>query len=183
MKSLQDKQQGLRTRLRHNQREIQRLLMDYENFGLTVVNGNDVPDMDTWLVNDRPKRRAQVNHSPGPIDYTQTTDGSTQPSQPSLADSQISDAASEALGSNLFSDDYTGSSEDQEEEEERSVNTETGMPDTQASDSPYCTRAEKKKRKHKKAKKASKKAKKNNKKEGSFKDKKKGRSPPGSPSY
>ncbi len=104
MKSLQDKQQGLRTRLRHNQREIQRLLMDYENFGLTVVNGNDVPDMDTWLVNDRPKRRAQVNHSPGPIDYTQTTDGSTQPSQPSLADSQISDAASEALGSNLFSD-------------------------------------------------------------------------------
>lgn len=171
MKVLQDKQQGLRNRLRHNQREIQRLLKDYENFGVTIVKGHDVPDMDTWLVNDRPKRTAPINKSPDPLDNTQTTDGSTQPSQPSVTESQISDAASDALGSCLFSDDYTVSSE---EEEERSVNTDTGLPDTQASESPYLTRAEKKKRKQKKAKKASKKAKKNS---------KKGRSPPRSPSY
>ena len=70
-----------------------------------------------------------------------------QPSQPSLADSQISDAASEALGGNLFSDDYTGSSEDHKEEEERSVNTETGMPDTQASDSPKRRKGSRRRRK------------------------------------
>ena len=123
MKALQDKQQGLRTRLRHNQREIQRLLIDYENFGLTVVKGHGVPDMDTWLVNDRPKRRAKIEHSPGLLDNTQTTDGSRQPSQPSVAESQISDAASEALGSTLFSDDYTGSSKDKNQKKKEGPST------------------------------------------------------------
>ncbi len=45
MKALQDRQQGLRTRLRNNQREIHRLMNDYENFGATVVTGDQVPGM------------------------------------------------------------------------------------------------------------------------------------------
>ena len=108
--------------------------------------------------------------SPDPLDNTQTTDASTQPSQPSIEDSQISDAASEALGQPQFSDDYTGSS-DEQEEDERSVNTENGMPDTQESDSPYLTRADKKKRK-KTAKKTKKRAKKDKKREGKSREKK-----------
>ena len=182
MKSLQEKQQGLRTRLRNNQREIQRLMTDYENFGAVVVSGHDVPGMDDWLVHRRPKRRAPVTRSPDILEQTQTTDVSTQPSQPSVKDSQISDAASEALGQPEFSDDYTGSSDD-DEEDERSVNTATGLPDTQASDSPYLARADKKKRKKKKAKKENKKAKKENKREGKKREKKRARSPPRSPSY
>jgi len=181
MKSLQEKQQGLRTRLRNNQSEIQRLMKDYENFGVTLVKGHDVPDMEEWLVNDRPKRRAPVVRSPDPLDLTQTTDASTQPSQSTLADSQISDAASEALAQPQFSDDYTGSSDD--EEEERSVNTDTGLPDTQASDSPYLSRANKKKRKKRKAKRENKRAKKNNKREEKKREKKRDRSHPRSPSY
>jgi len=66
MKGIQDKQQGLRTRLRHNQREISRLMRDYENFGSVVVTGHDVKDMDEWLVDCRPKRRAVVTGSPDP---------------------------------------------------------------------------------------------------------------------
>ena len=171
MKTMQDKQQGLRTRLRNNQRELQRLMKEYENFGAIVVTGDQVPGMKEWLVNDRPRRRAPVVRSPDPLDNTQTTDGSTQPSQSTIANSQISDAASD-----IFPDDYTASSEE-EVEEERSVDTETGLPDTQASDSPYRTRSQKKKRRKKKAKKASKKEKRRNKKNGGK------RSPPNSPSY
>jgi hypothetical protein len=44
MKSLQTKQQGLRTRLRNNQAEIQRLMVEYENFGAIVVNGDFITD-------------------------------------------------------------------------------------------------------------------------------------------
>jgi len=98
-----------------------------------------------------------------------------------LGESNVSDAASEALAA-IFSDDYTGTSED-DEEEERSVNTATGMPDTQASDSPYLTRSEKKKKKSKKAKKEVKKKRKARKKSGSRRDGKMERSPPASPSY
>jgi len=46
MKGLQDKQQGLRVRLRNHQREIHRLMTEYENFGAVVVTGQDVPGMD-----------------------------------------------------------------------------------------------------------------------------------------
>jgi hypothetical protein len=66
MKGLQDKQQGLRVRLRNNQREIHRLMTEYENFGAVVVTGQDVPGMDEWLVNSRPKRRAVATQSPNP---------------------------------------------------------------------------------------------------------------------
>ena len=110
------------------------------------------------------------------------TDGSTQPSQSTLGQSQISDAASEALAAGSIEDDYTGESED-EEDEERSVNTETGLPDTQASDSPYETRSSKKKRKKRKAKKESKKEKKNRKRDEKRKGMKRDNSPPRSPSY
>ena len=58
MKSLATKQQGLRTRLRNNQAEIQRLMVEYENFGAIVVNEDGIQDMNDWLVNSRPKRRA-----------------------------------------------------------------------------------------------------------------------------
>ena len=114
-------------------------------------------------VNSRPKRRAAATQSPNPLDNTQFTDASTQPSQPSVGESQISDAASDALEHPNFSDDYTDSS-DEVEDEERSVNTDTGLPDTQASDSPYLTRADKKKKKKRKQKKENKKAKKSSKK-------------------
>ena len=181
MKAMQDKQQGLRTRLRNNQREISRLMTEYEKFGKILVNGHNVADMDTWLVSDRPKRRAPATQSPDPLDHTQTTDVSTQPSQSTFGDSQISDAASEALRG-TFTDDYTGSSEE-EEDEARSVNTDTGRPDTQDSESPYLSRSEKQKRKKRKEKKDAKKSKKAAKKRESRKDKKRGRSPLGSPSY
>ena len=179
MKAMQDKQQGLRTRLRNNQREIKRLMMDYENVGAIIVRGNMVADMDAWLVSDRPKRRAPAGQSPDPVDPTQTIDISTQPSQSTLSESNVSDAASEALGA-TFSDDYTGSSEE-DEDEKRSVNTETGLQDTQESDSPYLTRTQKRKRKR--DKKEAKKAKKASKKHERRKAKKGGGTPPGSPSY
>jgi hypothetical protein len=181
MKIIQDKQQGLRTRLRNNQREIQRLMKDYEDHGAVRVTGHAIGDMDGWLVEDRPKRRAPASRSPDLVDQTQTTDQSTQPTQSSLGESNVSDAASEALAA-MFSDDYTGSSEDAEEEE-RSVNTATGMPDTQASDSPFLSRSEKKKRKSKKAKKEVKMKRKARKKSGRRSDGKKERAPPVSPSY
>ncbi len=182
MKGLQDKQQGLRVRLRNNQREIHRLMTEYENFGAVVVTGQDVPGMDEWLVNSRPKRRAVATQSPNPLDNTQCTDASTQPSQPSVGESMISDAASDALEHPNFSDDYTDSS-DEVEDEERSVNTDTGLPDTQASDSPYLTRPDKKKKKKRKQKKENKKAKRSSKKMEERKSGRRKKSPPRSPSY
>jgi hypothetical protein len=67
-----------------------------------VVNGNAIQDMDAWLVNSRPRRRASVAASPDAVENTQLTDASTQPSQSSLGQSVISDAASEALALALF---------------------------------------------------------------------------------
>ena len=90
--------------------------------------------MENWLVQSRPRRHAPAVRSTDPLDNSQTTDASTQPTQSNLGNSQTSDAASEALAAGTFSDDYTGSSED-DEDEERSVNTETGLPDSQGSDS------------------------------------------------
>ena len=133
-------------------------------------------------VNSRPKRRAAATQSPNPLDNTQFTDASTQPSQPSVGESQISDAASDALEHPNFSDDYTDSS-DEVEDEERSVNTDTGLPDTQASDSPYLTRADKKKKMKRKQKKENKKAKKSSKKREESKSDRRKNSPPRSPSY
>ena len=125
------------------------------------------------------ERRPPAGQSPDPVDPTQTIDISTQPSQSTLSESNNSDAASEALGATC-TDDYTGSSEE-DEDEERSVNTETGLQDTQESDSPYLTRTQKRKRKR--DKKEAKKAKKASKKHERRKAKKGGGTPPGSPSY
>ena len=182
MKGIQDKQQGLRMRLRNNQRELQRLMTDFENFGAVVVTGSEVTGMENWLLQSRPRRHAPAVQSPDPLDNTQTTDASTQPTQSTLGDSQISDAASEALAAGTFSDDYTGSSED-DEDEDRSVDTETGLADSSASDSSYLTRSQKKKRKRRKAKKASKKSKKSHKKAEDRKREGSGKSRPRSPSY
>ena len=177
MKDIQSRQVGLRARLRNNQREVKRLMTDYENCGSVIVRGSDGADMAEWLQQDRPRRRAAAEQSPNALNCTQTTDASTQPSQTSISNSQISDAASEALRQGLLDDDYTGSSEE-EENEERSVNTESGLPDTQASDSPYQPRNKKRKRKEKKSKKGKKERK------GHKKGKKDGdRSGPSSPSY
>ena len=42
---MQTKQQGLRTRLRNNQAEIRRLMVEYEIFGAIVVNGDGIKDV------------------------------------------------------------------------------------------------------------------------------------------
>ena len=60
MKDIHNKQVGLRARLRNNQREIQRLMNDYETCGSVIVRGSNVKDMDEWLQEDRPRRRAQA---------------------------------------------------------------------------------------------------------------------------
>lgn len=99
---MQEKQQGLRVGLRNNQREIARLIGDYQNVGAIIVTGHDVPNMDDWVVNDRPIRSAAAVRFPEPLGNTQATDASTQPSQPSMADSKISDAAYDLLPIQTF---------------------------------------------------------------------------------
>ncbi len=89
------------------------------------MHGSNVKDVDEWLQQNRPRRRAQPVQSPNVLDHTKKTDGSTQPSQPSQSNSQISDAVSEALRESHFDDNYTGSSE-KYENEDRSVNTDNG---------------------------------------------------------
>ena len=133
MKDIQNKQVGLRARLRNNQKEIKRLMTDYDNVGSVTVSDSEVIDMKEWLQEDRPCRRAAAVQSPNALECTQTTDGSTQPSQTFVETPRISDAASEALREGEFDDDYTGSSEE-DENQERSVNTDSGLPDTQSSE-------------------------------------------------
>lgn len=79
---------------------------DCQNFGAIIVAGHDAPDMDYWIINQHPKRIAPAVRSPGPLDNTQMTDSSTQPSQPTIDDSQISGAASELLANPNIADDY-----------------------------------------------------------------------------
>ena len=79
MKDIQNNQIGLRARLRNNQREIKRLMTDYDNYGAVIVRGSEVADMNEWLQLDRPRRRAATDQSPNVLDCTQTTDGSTHP--------------------------------------------------------------------------------------------------------
>ena len=165
MKDLGFKQNKLAIRLRNNQREINRLMEEYETLDAVVVSGSDIQDMDEWLVQPKRKRRAAEIMSEG-MANTQTTE-SSDPSQRSAGESNVSDAASDCLAHGEFSDDFTGEDED-DEDEKRSVDTRTGMPDSQLTDASYDEQIEKKKRKKKK-KKASK--------------KRSRRSPPHSPSY
>jgi len=172
MKTLGSRQNKLAIKLRNNQREVNRLIEEYQTWDAVVVSGRDVLDMDEWLVQPKRRRRAAEDKNE-PIENTQTTESSLH-SQLSAGDSQISDAASEALAQGEYSDDYTGEDEE-DEDEERSVDTCTGLPDSQLTDGTYDEQIDKKKRK-KKTKKAKKKAKRSRRKSTS-------RSPPLSPSY
>ena len=80
-----------------------------------------------------------------------------------------------------LSDDYTGESED-DEDTEWSVNTDTGLPDSQLSDGKYDDAREKKKRK-KKRKKAAKREIRKAKRKEEKNTKSKGPPRPRSPSY
>ena len=95
MKELGSKLNKLAIRLRNNQREIDRLMEAYETLDAVVVRGSEVQDMDDWLVQPKRKRRvAEVKSEP--LESTQSTDSSHR-SQSHAGESQISDAASEAL--------------------------------------------------------------------------------------
>ncbi len=149
MKDLGFKQNKLAIRLRNNQREINRLMEEYETLDAVVVSGSDIKDMDEWLVQPRRKRRAAEIMSEG-MANTQTTE-SSDPTQRSAGESNVSDAASDCLAHGEFSDDFTGEDED-DEDEKQSVDTRTGMPDSQLTDASYDEQIEKKKRKKKKKK-------------------------------
>jgi len=99
-------------------------MTEYEYAGVEVLEAPNRHDMSTWLANDRPRRRAAIPPSPG-IDLTQSTDASN---------------TSQFTGEAVLSDDYTGSEDDSraaESMEGRSVNTETGLPDTQLTDDTF----------------------------------------------
>jgi len=120
--------------------EMTRLMTDYELAGVEVVQAPSRADMSTWLASDRPRRRAAIPPSPG-IDLTQSTDASNL--------SQLS-------GEGILSDDYTGSEASThggDSMEERSVNTETGLPDTEGTDETFSPEEKRRKEKEKTAKK------------------------------
>ena len=152
---------------------------EYETLDAVVVKGGQITDMDDWLVQPRKKRRATEVKSE-PLENTQTTDTSYR-SQSSPGDSKVSDAASDIWAEVEYSDDYTGEDEESENEE-RSVDTRIGLPDSQLTDGTYDEQKEKKKRR-KKAKKAANKAKGDKDENKGHKVKSKRWSPPGSPSY
>jgi len=127
--------------------EMTRLMGEYEIAGMEVVRAPSRADMATWLARDRPRRRANIPPSPG-VDLTQSTASSN---------------LSQQSGNVLLSDDYTASEESSHgggSLEDRSVNTETGMPDTQLTDETFSPGEKKRKKKDRKAKKAKKAAKK-----------------------
>jgi len=117
-----------------------RLMNEYELCGVEVVRAPSRADMSTWLVRDRPRRHAAIPPSPG-FDLTQSTDASN---------------LSQITGEAALSDDYTDSDISHAGElsvEERSNNTETGLPDTQITDETYSPEEKKRKKKMKKEKK------------------------------
>jgi hypothetical protein len=128
--------------------EMTRLMGEYEVCGVEVVWAPSRADMATWLSKDRPRRRAYIPPSPG-IDLTQSTASSNLTQQ---------------LGDAVLSDDYTASEESSHggegSVEDRSVNTETGMPDTQMTDETFSPEEKNREKKDKKLKKAMKAAKK-----------------------
>ena len=120
--------------------EMTRLMTDYEFAGVEVLQAPSRADMSSWLASDRPCRRAALPSSPS-VDLTQSTDASNL--------SQLS-------GEGILSDDYTGSeasSHGGQSMEERSVNTESGMPDTQMTDETFSPEEKKKMKKKEKVKK------------------------------
>jgi len=152
---LKNAAEGLRKSVVKSNSEVLRLMSAYELAGMEVVRAPTRADMSTWLASDRPRRRAAVPSSPG-VDLTQSTDASN---------------LSQMSGEGVLSDDYTGSDDSHvgmESMEERSVNTETGVMDTQWTDetfSPEEKRRKKKERKEKKEKKQRENAKKGHRQE------------------
>ena len=117
--------------------EMTRLMAEYEAPGMEVVRAPTRADMDTWLAKDRPRRRANIPPSPG-IDLTQST-----------ASSNLSQLSGDAI----LSDDYTesdASSQAGQSMEERSVNTETGLPDSQNTDDTFSPEEKQRKKRAKK---------------------------------
>jgi hypothetical protein len=120
--------------------EMTRLMNEYELCGVEVVRAPSRADMSTWLVHDRPRRHTAIPPSPG-FELTQSTDASN---------------LSQITGEAALSDDYTDSDVSHTGElsvEERSNNTETGLPDTQLTDETYSPEEKKRKKKMKKEKK------------------------------
>jgi len=140
LKILINTAEALRKKVVKANSEMTRLMNDYEFFGVEVIQAPTRADMSTWLASDRPRRRAAIPPSPG-IDLTQSTDASN---------------LSQSSGSALLSDDYTGSdasTHEGESMEERSVNTETGLPDTQMTDETFSPEEKKRRKREKKLKK------------------------------
>jgi len=132
--------EGLRKKVLTVGNETKRLMNEYELSGVEVVKAPSRADMSSWLASDRPRRHAAVPPSPG-LDLTQSTDASNL--------SQLS-------GEGVLSDDYTASdvsNAGNDSVEERSTNTETGLPDTQLTDDTFSPGEKKRKKKEKKEKK------------------------------
>jgi len=131
--------EGLRKKVLTVGNEMKRLMNEYELSGVEVVKAPSRADMSSWLASDRPRRHAAVPPSPG-LDLTQSTDASNL--------SQLS-------GEGVLSDDYTASDTSNagnDSVEERSTNTETGLPDTQLTDDTFSPGEKKRKKKEKKEK-------------------------------
>ena len=132
--------------------ELTRLMTEYEYLGVEVLEAPSRADISTWLANYRPRRRATIPPSPG-TQLTQSTDASN---------------TSQQSGDCVLSDDYTCSEESLcgvETVEERSVNTETGLPDTQLTDETFSPEEKKIRKKDKRLKKERKALKKDDRRE------------------
>ena len=124
-KNLTNTAEGLRKKVVKANGELTRLMTEYELAEVVVVKAPSRAEMSNWLASDRPRRRSTIPPpSPG-LELTQSTDASNL--------SQLS-------GEAILSDDYTESDSDSrgfQSIEERSVNTETGLPDTQLTDETF----------------------------------------------
>ncbi len=140
LKNLTVTAEALRKKVVKANGELTRLMKEYELSGVEVAEPPSRADMSTWLASDRPRRRAAIPPSPG-IDLTQSTDASN---------------TSLLSGEGVLSDDYTGSEDSShvvDSVEERSVNTETGLPDTQLTDETFSPEEKRRRKKEKKMKK------------------------------
>jgi hypothetical protein len=116
--------EGLRKKVLTVGSQMKRLMNEYEVSGVEVVKAPSRADMSSWLASDRPRRHAAIPPSPG-LELTQSTDASN---------------LSQLTGEAALSDDYTASDVSnvgEDSVEERSNNTESGLPDTQLTDDTY----------------------------------------------
>ncbi len=140
MRNLTTMAEGLRKKVLTVGSQMKRLMNEYEVSGVEVVKAPSRADMSSWLASDRPRRHAAIPPSPG-LELTQSTDASN---------------LSQLTGEAALSDDYTASDVSNvgdDSMEERSNNTESGLPDTQLTDDTYSPGEKKRKKKEKKEKK------------------------------